>query len=157
MVSLECYWMKNDDWTHFEGRRRVINDDAPVEAKLSYDKYLKQLADIDRRTTRTLVIPKNQAGIDDYEDNDADWFRGSYETEVLKVFDIPYDEFCRIREKLPIDEYLAEDSWRLYEPEIKRYLSLLQEQSLQVPQLISVLTEALKYHTFVEYVEEHIL
>ena len=157
MVRLECYWMKNKDWTHIEDGRRVINDDAPEEAKASYENYLTQLADIDRRTKRTLVIPKNQAGIDDYEYNDADWFCGSYETDVLKVFNIPYDEFCQIREKVPIEDYLAEGSWRLYETETKRYLSLLQEQSLQVPKLISVLTEALEYHTFVEYVEEHIL
>lgn len=157
MVSLESYWMKNRDWTHFEDGRRVVNDDAPEEAKASYEKYLNQLDDIDRRTKRTLVIPKNQAGIAEYEDNDADWSCGDYETEILKVFNIPYDEFCIIRESLPIDDYLAEESWRMIDPEIKRYISLLREKELNVPQLLNTLIEALDYHTFVEYVEEHIL
>ncbi len=157
MVNLESYWMNKKEWSHFEDGRLVVNDDAPEEAKKSYRKYLDQLADIDQRTNRTLVIPKNQAGIDDYEDNDADWSRGDYETEILKVFNIPYDEYCVIRKNLPIEDYLAEDSWRMYDAEIEKYISLLWEKGLKVPRLLSALTEALGYHTFVEYIEENIL
>lgn len=157
MVSLESYWMKNKDWSHREDGQLVINDDAPEEAKESYKKYLNQLSDIDRRTHRTLVIPKNQAGIDEYEYNDVDWFRGDYETEILKVFNIPYDEFYIIRANLPIEDYMAEFSWRMYDAEIEKYLFLLREKGLKVPRLRSTLIEALNYHTFVEYVEENIL
>ena len=47
MVKLESYWNSNHDWFHFEGMKRVINDDAPAEAKRSYQIYLEQLLDID--------------------------------------------------------------------------------------------------------------
>ena len=156
MVRLESYWM-DEEWTHYEDGYLVMNDDAPEEAKLSYEKYLKQLADIDRRTHRTLIIPKNQAGIDFYEYNDPDWSLGSHETEVLKVFNIPYDEFCIIRKELHIKDFLVEGTWKMYDAEIRRYISLLQKMNLKVPQLLLTLTEALNYHTFVEYSEEHIL
>ena len=157
MVSLEHYWMRNDEWIHYENGRLVLNDDAPEEAKERYRTYLNQLEAIDRRTTRTLIIPKNQAGIDDYEDNDVDWSLGDYETDILRVFNIPYDEFCIIRENLPLEDYLAEDSYRMYDTEIEHYLSLLKEKQLNVPFLFSILEDALNYHTFVEYVESNLL
>lgn len=157
MVVLDLYWMRNENWIHYVNGRVVLNDDAPEEAKKSYRTYLNQLDAIDRRTKRTLIIPKNQAGIDYYEDNDADWSRGDYETDILKVFNIPYDEFCIIRDSLPIEDYLTEDSYRMYDAEIERYLSLLKEKQLEVPLLFSTLKDALNYHTFVEYVEENIL
>ena len=157
MVKLESYWQTNSGWVHFEKTGYVINNNTPEEAKRSYQINLKQLADIDRRTQRYLVIPKNQDGIDEYEDHDPDWMRESFETDSLKVFLIPYEEFCEIREPLPIEDYLHEDSHRMYDAEIERYLALLDKNGMAVPQIKAVLTEALRYHTFVEFVETHIL
>lgn len=38
---LDRYWQSNRDWWHYEGYERVLNDDAPQEAKASYKNYLK--------------------------------------------------------------------------------------------------------------------
>lgn len=81
MVKLETHWRSNRAWFHYEGWKRVLNNDAPEEAKRSYRVYLQQLLDIDRRTDRLLVVPKNQESVDEYEDHDADWSLGSFETE----------------------------------------------------------------------------
>ncbi len=44
MVMLEHYWLSNEDWWHREEYgKKVINDDAPPEAKRSYEIYLEQL------------------------------------------------------------------------------------------------------------------
>lgn len=40
--ALDFYWKTNRDWWHVEGFERVINEDAPKEAKESYNHYLKQ-------------------------------------------------------------------------------------------------------------------
>lgn len=43
MRKLDCYWMENDEWWHYnENLFPVINDDAPEEAKKSYEHYLEQ-------------------------------------------------------------------------------------------------------------------
>ena len=157
MVKLELYWESNRDWYHYDGWTSVLNDDEPEEAKRSYRVYLQQLLDIDRRTDRYLVVPKNQEGVDEYEDHDADWDRGSYETESLIVFQIPYEEFCVLRYFLPIEDYLREKTWRMYDEEIRRYLSLLDEEEIDVLRTRAVLMATLKYHTFVEYSEAHII
>jgi hypothetical protein len=43
MRKLDFFWASNADWWHWEGLKRVLNDDAPPEAKESYQNYLKQL------------------------------------------------------------------------------------------------------------------
>jgi hypothetical protein len=57
MVKIESYWHSNQEWFHFDAQGLVLNDDAPEEAKRSYKIYLNQLADIDRRTERNLIMP----------------------------------------------------------------------------------------------------
>ncbi len=43
MTRLDGYWTTNEDWYHFdENGMPVINDDAPPEAKESYENYRKQ-------------------------------------------------------------------------------------------------------------------
>lgn len=41
--KLNLFWKSNPEWWHVEGNNLVVNDDAPVEAKRSYKKYLKQI------------------------------------------------------------------------------------------------------------------
>ena len=157
MVKLESYWYSNRDWFHFEGMKRVINNDAPEEAKRNYQIYLKQLLNIDRRTQRHLVIPKNREGMDEYEDHDPDWDLGSFETESLIVFLIPYEEYCVLRHFLPIENYLHNNTRRMYNAEIELYLSILEKKGIDTPQIRAVLAEAMNYQTFVEFVEVHII
>ena len=45
MTTLDFYWQSNKDWYHLEGFDVVLNDDAPQEAKDSYEHYLQQLKD----------------------------------------------------------------------------------------------------------------
>jgi len=47
MTNLDLYWRSNRSWYHFEEIDEddlipVLNDDAPIEAKRSYENYLKQ-------------------------------------------------------------------------------------------------------------------
>lgn len=43
MTKLDYYWASNKEWYHLnEYMRFVVNDDAPEEAKKSYQNYLKQ-------------------------------------------------------------------------------------------------------------------
>ena len=157
MVKLESYWKSNRDWIHFEDRKVVLNDDAPEATKRSYQIYLKQLLDIDRRTERHLVIPKNRKGMEEYEEHDPDWDPGSFETESLSVFLIPYQEYCVLRCFLPIENYLHNNTRRMYDAEIEQYLSLLDKKGIDVPQTRTVLADAMDYHTFVEFVEANII
>lgn len=158
MVKLDLYWKTNKEWCYFdEARGFVLREDAPLEAKESYKNYCKQLAAIDRWTSRSLVIPKNEAGVQLYEHEDPDWNRGSYETEKWKIFCIPYDEFCILREGVDIREFMEEHEYRLSGEAIRELIHDIQEKTLNVPQTLSVLKEATGYNTFVEYVEEHIL
>ena len=63
MVKLEHYWSTNKNWWHWtEDGEIVMNEAAPNDAKESYRIYKQQLADIDRRTGRWLVIPKDKTG-----------------------------------------------------------------------------------------------
>lgn len=41
--QLDFYWRSKPEWWHFEGSKQVLNDDAPIEAKKSYNNYLKQM------------------------------------------------------------------------------------------------------------------
>ena len=43
MRSTDMFWMKDPRWYYFEGLTPVIRDDAPQEAKESFENYLKQL------------------------------------------------------------------------------------------------------------------
>ena len=42
--NIDLYWKSNKDWYHWdeEVEGYVINDDAPEEAKESYERYLEQ-------------------------------------------------------------------------------------------------------------------
>lgn len=41
--KLNLFWRSKPEWWHLEGFRQVVNDDAPIEAKKSYEIYLKQI------------------------------------------------------------------------------------------------------------------
>lgn len=41
--KLDLFWQSNPEWWHAEGYELVVNDDAPLEAKKSYERYLKQM------------------------------------------------------------------------------------------------------------------
>ena len=44
MTKLDFYWQSNKEWYHLtENCDFVVNDDAPEEAKQSYQNYLKQV------------------------------------------------------------------------------------------------------------------
>lgn len=44
MTKLDYYWASNKEWYHLnENMQFVVNDDAPDEAKRSYQNYLRQL------------------------------------------------------------------------------------------------------------------
>jgi hypothetical protein len=45
----ENYWCSNDNWWHLEGWKPVINDDAPQEAKESYQRHLKEVEEAKKR------------------------------------------------------------------------------------------------------------
>ena len=78
---------------------------------------------------------------------DPIWEDESFETDLLVVFVIPYDEFCRVRDA-GLEEYMDR---RLYEDGIKKLLTLLDEKGIDVPGIRSVLSRALEYHSYVEY------
>lgn len=42
MTKLDFHWQDNKEWYHWEGNIAVVNDNAPEEAKKSYENYLKQ-------------------------------------------------------------------------------------------------------------------
>lgn len=43
MTKLDYYWASNEAWYHLNDNMNfVVNDDAPDEAKKSYDNYLRQ-------------------------------------------------------------------------------------------------------------------
>ena len=43
MTKLDYYWASNEEWYHLnENMHFVVNDDAPEEAKKSYQNYLRQ-------------------------------------------------------------------------------------------------------------------
>ena len=50
MTKLDYFWASNDDWCHWtEYGELVVNDDAPAEAKESYERYLKQRDEATKR------------------------------------------------------------------------------------------------------------
>ena len=42
MTQLDYYWASKKEWRHWDGEKLVVNDDAPEDAKKSYEHYLKQ-------------------------------------------------------------------------------------------------------------------
>lgn len=52
MTKLDYYWLSNKEWSHrMPNGERVINDDAPKEAKESYERYLQQSKEAAKRGT----------------------------------------------------------------------------------------------------------
>lgn len=45
MKKLDLFWMSNHDWWEAIDYVPTIKDDAPPEAKASYERYLKQTED----------------------------------------------------------------------------------------------------------------
>ena len=43
MEKLDLYWASNKDWYYCEGCIAILADDAPPEAKASYDNCMRQL------------------------------------------------------------------------------------------------------------------
>ena len=155
MVKLELLWSTNPAWSHWEGWNQVLNDDAPEEAKRSYQRYLHQLADIDRRTERNRIIPKGQTGIDYYKKEEPLWEAGYYDPDLLTVFSIPYDEFCRVRGGISFAEYMEERGSVLHEDGVRELLELMKD--IDAPEIKGVLSEVLEWHSYVEYCAQHII
>ncbi|MCR5167307.1 MAG: hypothetical protein K6C13_08840 [Oscillospiraceae bacterium] len=43
MRKYDYFWLSNKSWSHWDKRgERVINDNAPEEAKKSYARYIEQ-------------------------------------------------------------------------------------------------------------------
>ena len=157
MTKLNLYWKQNRDWWEYKDCIPVMREDAPIEAKLSYSQYVKQRKELDRRTRRFFVIPKSMEGVDQFEESDPDWSRGTHETKELIVFSIPYNEFCSLRDEADIEDYFEIRGNRIDECDTKKLLNDIECLGLSVPYTISTLEEVLRYKTFVYYVEEHIL
>ena len=52
MTKLDFYWRSNKDWYHMtETCEFIVNDDAPEEAKKSYQNYLRQRREASKRGT----------------------------------------------------------------------------------------------------------
>lgn len=43
MKKLDMYWMSNRDWWELENHIPTVKEDAPIEAKVSYERYKEQL------------------------------------------------------------------------------------------------------------------
>ena len=51
MKHIDLYWMSNSDWWFFENMAYHLRDDAPEDAKKSFEHYLKQIDDEDTKET----------------------------------------------------------------------------------------------------------
>ena len=49
MTKRHMYWTTNSEWYHYEGLRRVVNDDAPDNVKEDYRLYLEDLKNPERQ------------------------------------------------------------------------------------------------------------
>ena len=87
---------------------------------------------------------------------DPIWEDESFETDLLVVFVIPYDEFCRVREA-GFEEFMEEHGKKLYEDEVGELLSVLDEKEIDVPEMKGALAKVTECHSFVEYFAEHII
>ena len=43
MKKLDMYWMSNRDWWEMKNHIPTVKEDAPIEAKISYERYKVQL------------------------------------------------------------------------------------------------------------------
>lgn len=46
MTKLDLYWMTNLDWWDYaddEGTKPILTDNAPIEAKISFSRYMEQM------------------------------------------------------------------------------------------------------------------
>lgn len=52
MRKYDYYWQSNENWYHMtENYEFVVNEDAPPEAQKSYQHYLEQCKEVDKRVT----------------------------------------------------------------------------------------------------------
>ena len=51
MTKFDYFWRSNPEWVKYENRKFVLKDDAPKEAKESYERYLKQREEATKRGT----------------------------------------------------------------------------------------------------------
>lgn len=51
MTRLDFSWSKDRKYWHFENGLVVIHEDAPEEVKESYERYLKQAKEAEKRGT----------------------------------------------------------------------------------------------------------
>ena len=49
MTRLDSLWAKDSQYWHIENGDVVIHDDAPEEVKKSYERYLKQAEEAEKR------------------------------------------------------------------------------------------------------------
>ena len=164
MVKLEHYWSTNKNWWHWtEDGEIVMNEAAPNDAKESYRIYKQQLADIDRRTGRWLVIPKDKTGWEYYEQYDLDWSKaeeGSYTNAYMTVIKIPYDEFI-ILEEYGIVDFIEDASLndpvgRISQMDVKKCIEMISTYKDKVSVFYAGLLEAEGYGMEIEFVEANI-
>ena len=165
MVKLEHYWCTNKDWWYWtEDGGRIMNEDAPEDAKESYRIYKQQLADIDRRTGRWLVIPKDKSGWNYYNQYDLDWNRaeeGSYSDVYMTVVKMPYAEFDILRENGIVD-FMKDDSpdgpvGRMTHMDVKKCIEMTSNYKDKVSVFYAGSLEAEGYGLDIEFVEANIL
>lgn len=51
MTRLDFSWKKDKRYIHFENDHYVVNDDAPIEIREAYARYLKQVEEAQKRGT----------------------------------------------------------------------------------------------------------
>lgn len=62
MRKLEYYWQSNHAWWKFQDGIPVLTDDAPPEAKKSFERYLRQIEEYERENERRRKL--EEAGLD---------------------------------------------------------------------------------------------
>lgn len=157
MVKLDFYW---HNWAHRDELtyEYLLNDDAPEEAIESYERYYRQISDIDRRTGRSFTVPKTIDGMNWFEENGCDNYDCSHETEHYVFYNIPYNEFCVLRQIDDIDELIDEyEAKRLSLSRIEEYIDLLETVAPELTEIINVLKLAMKCGTYVDFSEDHII
>ena len=45
MRKLDLYWMSNKEWREIRSHTPVVKENAPTEARKSYERYLEQTTD----------------------------------------------------------------------------------------------------------------
>lgn len=62
MRKLDFYWQSNDAWWEVRNGIPVVRDDAPLEAKKSYERHRKQVEEYEREQERRRK--REEAGLD---------------------------------------------------------------------------------------------